>query len=190
MAVWKVQRRARVSALTGEPFPPDTAVVTALFGEEDEPGEDGVRGTRFVRRDYLASEATPELLAGAWCVWRARTPPAQESAQRRLDLALAQDFLRRLLAEGDPGRGAVCLTLALLLARKRRLVILAQEARVLKARWPRETEVFEVPAPEVGEADAERLQQDLLRLFDVDEGADAPAPPAAGPGDAPAAPPA
>ena len=32
MAVWKVARLGRVSSLTGEPLPPDTEVVTALFG--------------------------------------------------------------------------------------------------------------------------------------------------------------
>jgi hypothetical protein len=170
MAVWKLQRMARVSSLTGEPFPPDTEVVTALFGEDEEPDgrEDAVRGAAFVRRDYLASEATDALLAGAYCVWRTRTPPERPQEARRLDLDMAQDFLRRLLAEGDPERAAVCLTLALLLARKRRIVVLAQEPDRLRARWPRETEEFDVPAPAVGEADAERLQQELMRLFDVE----------------------
>jgi len=169
MAVWKVQRLARVSSLTGTPFPPDVEVVTALFGEEGEEAarEDAVRGASFVRRDYLASEATDALLQGAYCVWRTRTPPERTGEGRRLDLDMAQDFLRRLLAEGDPERAAVCLTLALLLARKRRLVILSQESDRLRARWPRETEEFDVPAPAVGEADAERLQQELTRLFDV-----------------------
>lgn len=168
MAVWKVQKLARVSALTGEPFPPDSQVVTALFGEEDESGEDGVRGTRFARRDYLESEATDALLEGAWCLWRTRTPPERSGEARRFDLEMAQDFLKRLLAEGREDRAAVCLTLALLLARKRRLVILDQDAHRLVVRWPRETETFEVPAPAVSEADAERLQQDLMRLFDVE----------------------
>ena len=32
MAVWKLQRLGRVSSATGEPFPPDAEIVTALFG--------------------------------------------------------------------------------------------------------------------------------------------------------------
>jgi hypothetical protein len=167
MAVWKLQRLGRVSSRTGEPFPPDTEIVTALFGEEEEVGEDRVRGAGFLRRDYLAAEATDELLAGAFCVWRTRTPPAKAESERRLDLALAREFLERLLADGRPERASVCMTLALLLARKRRLVIVEQGAETLEVRWPRETDVFEVPAPAVSEADAELLQQELMRLFEI-----------------------
>jgi hypothetical protein len=192
MTVWKLQRLGQTSAATGEPFPPDTEIVTALFGEDEEVGEDRVRGTGFVRRDYLPEEATEERLAGAWCVWRTRTPAARPERERRFDLALARDFLQRMLDEGREDRAPVCLTLALLLARKRRLVILEQDAQSLGARWPNEKETFRVPAPAVTEADAEALQQDLMRLFGFDVpgeepgGGDAEAPPAGEPGAEPA----
>jgi hypothetical protein len=191
MAVWKVQPIARCSAATGEPFPPDTEIVTALFGDEpEEGGEDAVRGAAFARRDYLPSEAGPEQLAGAYCVWRRRTPPERAPAEKRFDLAMAREFLERLLQEGREDRAAVCLTLALLLARKRRLMIVDQDATHLVARWPRETATFAVPAPAVGEAEAEGLQQELMRLFDVDAAgaaAETPAgPEAAGEGGDPA----
>lgn len=168
MAVWKVARLGRVSSLTGEAFPPDTEVVTALFGEEEETGEDKVRGSGFARRDFLVSEATDERLEGAFCVWRTRTPPAKEEGEKRFDLGMAREFLERLLAEAREDRAAVCLTLALLLARKRRLVILDQDAEALTCRWPREKDTFAVPAPIVSEAEAETLQQDLMRLFDME----------------------
>ena len=168
MAVWKLKRLARVSALSGEPFPPDSEVVTALFGEEEEETEDRVKGSGFVRKDFLASEATDELLAGAWCTWRTRTPPAKDDGPKRFDLGMAREFLQRLLAEGREDRAAVCLTLALLLARKRRLIVTDQDADTLTARWPKEKETFTVPAPQVSEAEAETLQQDLMRLFDME----------------------
>lgn len=167
MSVWKVQRLARVSALTGEPFPPDTEVVTALFGEDEEVGEDRVKGSGFVRRDFLASEATDAVLEGAYCIWRTRTAPPNPEDERRLDLDMARTFLERLLEEKNPERDAVCMTLALLLVRKRRLNLEGQEDGALRCRWPREKAVFRVPAPVVTEADAEQLQQELTRLFDV-----------------------
>ncbi|MDJ0521609.1 MAG: hypothetical protein QNJ90_05980 [Planctomycetota bacterium] len=175
MAVWKLQRLARKSALTGEPFPPDSEVVTALFGEEEEETEDRVKGSGFVRKDFLASEATDELLAGAWCTWRTRTAPAKDDGPKRFDLGMAREFLQRLLAEGREDRAAVCLTLALLLARKRRLIVTDQDADTLTARWPKEKDTFTVPAPQVSEAEAETLQQDLMRLFDM-EVVESPAP--------------
>ena len=164
--VWKVARVARVSALTGEVFPPDTPVVTALFGEEVD-ADDGVRGTGFVRKDFHPDEATPEVLAEAYCVWRTQTPPEKPDERRRLDLQLAREFLERMLREGAKERAPVCMTLAYLLVRKRKLNLLEQHDDHLVARWPREKETFHIPAPDVGAADAEVLQQDLLKLFEL-----------------------
>ena len=168
MAVWKLQRLARASALTGEPFPPDSEIVTALFGEDEEAGEDRVRGSGFVRKDFLEAEATPEVLAGAFCTWHTRTPAAREDGPKRFDLGMAREFLERLLREEREEHAAVCLTLALLLARKRRLVILDQGAHTLTGQWPRSKDTFEIPAPQVSEAEAETLQHDLMRLFDME----------------------
>jgi hypothetical protein len=165
-SVWKIARRGVVSSLTGEAFPPDADVVTALFGEEEEVGEDKVRGAGFVRRDYLAAEATPERLAGAFCLWRTKTPPAT-AERRRLDLDLAREFLERLIEEDDPARRPVALTLGLLLMRKRRLTLVSEGPEGLEVRWPRDTASFRLPAPDVTEADAEALDQEIQRLFDV-----------------------
>lgn len=164
--VWKVAKLARVSSVTGDVFPPDTPVVTALFGEEVE-SDDGIRGLGFLRKDFTADEATPERLAGAFCVWHTQTPPEKPAEERRLDLQLAREFLQRLLRENDPARAPVCMTLALLLVRKRKLNLIRQTDDHLVVRWPRETETFELPAPQVSAEDAEILQQDLLKLFDL-----------------------
>ncbi|MFM8979096.1 MAG: hypothetical protein ACKOSS_01325 [Planctomycetia bacterium] len=165
--VWKIAKVGRASTVTGEVFPPDTPIVTALFGEELEASEDKVRGTGFVRRDFLASEATPERLEGAYCVWRTRTPPAVPASRRPLDLDLAREMLERLLREGDGARAGVAMALALVLARKRRLVLLEQGETVLKVRWPKDEATFEVPAPILTEAESEALQQELQRLFEL-----------------------
>ena len=168
MAVWKLKRVGAVSSATGELLPPDTEIVTALFGHDDEEGEESVRGAGFLRKDFLLEEATDEALQGAFCTWRTRTPPEKPEKEKRFDLGMAREFLERMLQEANEERASVCLTLALLLARKRRLVILEQGADHLVARWPKSKEAFPIPAPEVSEADAEVLQQDLMRLFDLE----------------------
>ena len=142
---------------------PAPAPADALADAEAE----GVRGIGLVRRDFFVHEATPERLAGAFGVWHTRTPPEKPDAARRLDLDLARQLLERLLEEADAEKAPVCLTLALLLARKRRLHLVEERADVLVARWPKEEATFEVPAPLVAGDDAERLQQDLMRLFDL-----------------------
>jgi hypothetical protein len=171
MAVWKIAKVGRVSAVTGTPFPPDTDIVTALFGEEAEISDDKVKGGGFSRRDFLPEEALPERLLGAYCVWRTRTASEKPANQRPLDLELAREFLERLLREGDEGRAAgrvgVAMALALILVRKRRLALVEQGETALRCRWPREDAVFEVPAPSLTDAEAETLQQELLRLFDL-----------------------
>jgi hypothetical protein len=167
MTVWKLPRLGRVSSVTGEPFPADAPVVTALFGEEEEAGEDKVRGTGFSRRDFLEEEATPERLEGAYCSWRTRTPSEQPDDARRLDLDMAREFLERLREEDDAQRRPVALALALILVRKRRLRLVAERGEELEVAWPREKATFRVPAPELTEADAEALEQELQRLFDL-----------------------
>lgn len=167
MTVWKVRRLGRVSSVTGDPFPPDTHVVTGLFGEEEEAGEDKVRGAGFSRRDYLVEEATPERLAGAFCVWRTRTPPEKPASARPLDLGMAREFLQRLLDRADEKRAPVGLALALILVRKRRLRLVRQGDGWLEAGWPKEKTTFRIPAPPLTEADAEALEQELQRLFDL-----------------------
>ena len=174
MAVWKLKRVGPVSSATGAALGPDVEIVTALFGQDDELGEGLVRGAGFLRRDFLPEEATEEALAGAFCVWRTRTPPARPEKEKRFDLGMAREFLERMLRDQCEDRAAVCLTLALLLARKRRLAIIDQGADFLRVRWPKEKEVFTIPAPEVSEADAETLQQDLMRLFNLQAVAGAP----------------
>jgi hypothetical protein len=164
VATWKVAKRSRTSAVSGKPIPPGTPVVTALYGAEQEVGEDRVRGSGLVRKDFLEEEATPEALAGAYCVWRSRAP-AEEARAPRLDLAAASDLLDRLLAEASPARAGACLMLALLLVQKRRLSIVAEKEGALVVRRPKEEATFEVPAPVLTEAEEVELEQELSRLF-------------------------
>ena len=171
MSTWKVARLTKTCALSGHPLPPDAPILAALFGAEEEVSDDKVKGTGFVRKDFLVEGADEAALSkaveGAYCTWRAKTPPASGSKVPRLDLGMARELLERLLAENDPARAPVVWTLSMLLVRKRHLHLVAEKDGALKLRWPKEETPFEVAAIVVSEAEEEALQQELLRLFEV-----------------------
>jgi hypothetical protein len=170
MATWKVARPTKTCALTGRPLAPGASVVTALYGADEEAGEDKVRGAGLARKDFLVDDTTSgrldEALAGAFCVWRSKVP--DEGARvPRLDLTMAKELLERLVAANDPSRAAATLTLSLLLARKRRVTVVAEKEGVLVLRWPKDAATFEVPVVPITEAEEASLEQELLRLFEV-----------------------
>lgn len=168
MATWKVARPSKTCALTGRPLPPDAAIVAALFGVDEEVSDDRVKGTGLVRKDFLGDVPEAELLKaveGAFCTWHTRTPPESPAQATRLDLGLAKELLERLLAENDPQRAPVVLTLALLLVRKRQLSLVQEKDGVLTLRWPKGEGTFTIPSVVIAEAEQEQLQQELGRLF-------------------------
>ena len=54
--VWKIAKVGRLSAVTGESFPPDTEVVAALFGQEQGQVELGAAGVERQRREGQARQ--------------------------------------------------------------------------------------------------------------------------------------
>ena len=177
MATWKVARSSKVCALSGRPLESGDAVVTALFGLDEEVSDDRVRGAGFLRKDFAADGSDPAALAaaleGAFCVWR--TKVALDLAPRvpRLDLGMARELLERIVAEDDPSRASAAWTLAMLLVRKRQLVLVGERAGVLGEpsrlvlRWPKAEGTFEIPGVVVSEAEVETLEQELSRLFEI-----------------------
>jgi hypothetical protein len=169
VATWKVARPTKTCALTGRPLPGDTAIVAALFGVDEEVSEDRVRGTGMVRKDFLAdapADALEKALEGAYCSWKTRTPPENAAKAHRLDLGLARELLERMLAEGDPARAPVVLTLALLLVRKRQLTLVGEKDGTLTLRWPRVEGTFTIPVVTIAENEEAQLQDELSRLFE------------------------
>ena len=171
MATWKVARRTKSCALSGKPIPPGAGVVTALYGAEEETSEDKVKGTGFLRKDFLEDGADPAALEaaleGAFCRWRAKSPADDGPKTPRLDLGMASELLERLLVEADPSRAAVTWALALLLVRKRRLTLVGEKDGVLTFKRPRDEGTFQVATAVVTEAEEEALTQELSRLFEV-----------------------
>jgi len=168
VATWKVARPSKTCALTGAPLPADAAIVAALFGLDEEVSDDKVRGTGMVRKDYLADAPAADLakaLEGAYCTWRTRTPPEDGSKAHRLDLGLARELLERMVKEDDPTRAPVILTLALLLVRKRQLTLVGEKDAVLRLRWPKTEETFEISSAPIPEAEEAQIQDELGRLF-------------------------
>lgn len=171
MATWKVARSARVCALTGRPLEPGASVVAALFGTDEEVSEDRVKGTGFVRKDFLADDTAPgaldAALVGAFCTWRTKVPSDTGPRVPRLDLGMARELLERLVKEADPARAGAAWTLAMLLVRKRRLQLVGEKDGVLTLRWPKAEETFALPSAVVPDAEIEQLEQELSRLFEM-----------------------
>ncbi len=171
MAEYRIAKRARVCAKSGEEFKPGSMVVSVIFQ-----GQDG-----FERHDV--SEECFEGADRAFSFWRTRVPESLDE-QRRLDLNLAREFLTRLLADEAEERAGLAYALVLLLARKRRIRIVGSrregERELLQVRWPRteDEEPIEVAVPPMDDEKVERVQAELERLFGDDDDNAQPEPPA------------
>lgn len=160
MAEYKLRKRADACAVTGRPFQPGETVVSAIY---DDP-EGG-----FLRKD-MCEEAFREA-GEPFSHWRARhpEPPGDD---RRLDYALAMTFFDRLVRKADPAQEGLVYVLALLLSRKRKVKIEGArplpegELLTVSRRGPEEDESLQVRAPRLDSEEAERLQEELARLFD------------------------
>jgi hypothetical protein len=169
MSEYKIARRARVCAVSGQPFAPGDVIVSVIHEEPQ----------GFVRRD-VREEHLASLPGAPFCVFRTKEPPPPPPA-RRVDYDLAQQFLDRLLREADPAREPLVYALTLLLSRKRRLKILETrrlpDGELLHVAVPRaeEDEIVQVRAPRLTPEQETLLQQEIARLFDFGGAPEAPA---------------
>lgn len=161
MTEYKLGRRAPECAATGRTFEEGEEIVSAIFLTDDE---------GFERRDYGVDAF--ESIDDSFSFWRSRVPVTVED-ERRLDFDLALEFFQRLRAEAEPERETLVYLLGLLLGRKRKLkmkgFVRRPEGEILRlvVRGAEEDEEVEIPVPNVGPEDAERLQADLNRLFGI-----------------------
>lgn len=171
---WRFERRADHCAVSGEPFRPGHRIVTTLHTVRVEPEEDSEATTMLVRRDVLedhadaeGADAPPGPEFSRW-TWEFPEPEAKRPV---LDLAAAREFLVRLVREDAPERAALRYLLVLLLMRKR-LVRLEEQLTdergdVLVIEIPPEVPPTEIVCPELTEAEADALRDELGRLFDL-----------------------
>lgn len=161
MAEYKLGRRAPECAGTGRVFEEGEAIVSAIF-EVDE---------GFERRDF-GVDAFEALEDESFSFWRSQVPVTVED-ERRLDFDLAMEFFLRLRTEADDQHASLVYLLGLLLGRKRKLKLRGfkrtakGEMLRLVVRGDEEDEEVEIPVPDLGPEDADRLQADLNRLFGI-----------------------
>ncbi len=161
MAEYKLGRRAPECAATGRTFEEGEAIVSAIFETDD----------GFERRDF-GVDAFAALEEESYSFWRSQVPVTVED-ERRLDFDLAMEFFLRLRTESDEEHASLVYLLGLLLGRKRKLKMKGfkrtakGEMLRLVVRGDEEDEEVDIPVPDVGPEDADRLQADLNRLFGI-----------------------
>ena len=195
---WRTGRRAKACAGCEREFAPHAAVVSALFdgaAEESTAADVAAAGNdaaaapdaaasaapdddvpAFVRRD-LCDDCFGPRQDGAFSWWRTEVPEP-EAKKAALDLDVAREFLRRLLAETDENaaeeRAPLRYLLALLLMRKRIVRVHEQfkdeRGEIMVIRIPPSEDVHEITCPELGEEETESLRDQLGALFDLGDG--------------------
>lgn len=158
---WRVGRRGGTCAGCSAAFAPGRDAVSALYAA----------GESFERRDWCGACFQDAERRGSPFSWWSAPVPEPEQRKAVFDLGVAREFLQRLLRDGDPARASLRWLLALLLMRKRIVVVEGQEVRdgveILTVRIPPADEVWEMPAVEIDEAETDRLREELGRLFQI-----------------------
>ena len=168
---WKTGHRGGGCASCAGDFPPGSVVVSCLFetgADDDAP---------FDRRDYCGTCFDGDADTGAPFSWWRSEVPQPEEKKAVFDLGVAREFLVRLLREDDPARASLRYLLTLLLLRKRVVRVEEQfsdeRGEVMAVRLPPDETVHEIVCPEIDEAEAETLRDQIGRLFDLGEPASA-----------------
>jgi hypothetical protein len=157
---WPIKHRADACARTQRPFAPGEQFYTLLFREADG-----------FRREDLSEEAWMNRNENIqpFSFWKTRYEPPPPAAPEPLPKENAEELLRRLLAENDPGRANACYVLALMLERKRVLKQIKSETagngRVLIYEHGETGDVFIVPDPQLRLDEIEKVQEEVIALM-------------------------
>ena len=155
---YKLDRRSATCTGCGREFAPGEAIVSAI---------------RQAKAGFLRSDSCESCAQGAppaFSVWRGHHPEPVEDPHR-LDFELAGEFLADLLEQQGDQQAGLAYVLTLLLARKRRLKILAtrdldggEELEILLPR-PEEDRTLKVAVPRLDSGAIEAVQTRLAELF-------------------------
>jgi hypothetical protein len=110
---WSIQGRSERCAQTGNPFSDGEFFYTVLYDEKSG-----------FRREDLCEAAWEERRSHEplpFSFWRSKFEPPPPPAPEPIGKQTAEDLLRRLIQENDPGRDGVRYILAVMLERKRQL---------------------------------------------------------------------
>ncbi len=147
----------------GSRFQPDQEIVTGLDFDAG----------AFHRADRCAACFTA-LPAPPFSYWRHRRSRGERAGPRRLDLGFLTEFFKRLDAKAeDPASAKVRWIVGLLLLRKRVLEEIGREQRelieVIRVRLKREEREFLLVDPNLDAAAIASIEDDLARIFNLDE---------------------
>jgi hypothetical protein len=159
---WRIGHRGGACSACAEPLRPGSEAVSAIYAA----------GDVFERRDFCgACFQAPEKRATPFSWWSA-VVPEPEKKKAVFDLGVAKEFLQRLLRDQDPSRDSLRYLLALMLMRKRGVVLVGQNqtdaGEVMVVRVPPDDEtVHELKVVDLDEAETERLREELGKLFQL-----------------------
>lgn len=166
---WRTGPRGTTCAACAAVLQPGAAVVSALFDRPDDEAQP------FERRDFCGSCFDGHADTGTPYSWWRSVVPRPEEKKAAFDLAVAREFLVRLLREDAPERASLRYLLTLLLMRKRVVRVDEQFAdergEVMTVRLPPDETPYEIPCPEIGAEEADSLRGQIGRLFDLGDGA-------------------
>ena len=159
---WRIGRRGGRCAACDTAFAPGIEAVSALYAGEG----------AFTRSDFCVACFQDAAKRGSPFSWWSAPVPEPEAKKAVFDLGVAREFLMRLLAENDPAQASLRYLLVLMLMRKRAVHLQGQttDARgeVMAITVPPDDDTtYEVVAAEIDEAEAERLREQLGRLFQL-----------------------
>lgn len=158
---WRIGRRGGVCSGCAADLRPGAEAVSALYEA----------GPSFERRDWCGPCFQDAAKRGSPFSWWSAPVPEPEKKKAVFDLGVAREFLQRLLRDDDPSRASLRWLLTLMLMRKRAVAVVGTEMRdgveVTTLRVPPSEDLHEVRAVEIDEAEAERLREELGRLFQL-----------------------
>ncbi|NRA96200.1 MAG: hypothetical protein HRU14_08335 [Planctomycetes bacterium] len=162
-----VKRVQEICAVCEEALLSGGDVVTALtFGESG-----------FVRRDLH-----PDCYAGdgdAIATWRWKREKELRPSARRLDLGFLSEFFKRLDGREDGQSRRVAWIVSLLLLRKKILEEVGRKVadgrEVLELRFKKTERVYEVPDPLLDAEAMASIEEDLSRIFNLEQTVPPPA---------------
>src|SRR3954449_6921957 len=157
---WPIKHRADTCAMTNRAFAPGEQFYTLLFRE----------GTGY-RREDLSEEAwtTRNENIRPFSFWKTRYEPPPAAPPEPLAKENAEELLRRLLAENNPGNANACYVLAVMLERKRVLKQVntgeVEDRPVLIYEHAKTGDVFIVPATDLRLDELEHVQEEVSQLL-------------------------
>lgn len=158
---WRIGRRGGKCAGCSADFVPGAEAVSALYRA----------GETWERRDFCSRCFQEAPKRGEPFSWWAAVVPQPEAKKAVFDLGVAKEFFLRLLREDAPEQRSLRYLLALMLMRKKVVLLDGQttdsRGEVMAVRVPPDDTTHEIVAVEIDEAESERLRDELGRLFQL-----------------------